>query len=98
MPRGRGLALSLFAATAVTVGGYLGGHLTYRHGVNVDRNAWHEGAAEWVEVAQETELEEGSPVAARAGDDAVLLLRQADQIQALSGGGPRSCHWPTAPL
>ncbi len=91
--RGRGLALSLLGASAVTLGGYLGGHLTYRRGVNVDRHAWDEGTEDWVEVALMAELEEGTPVAAPAGDDVVLLLRRGGHIRALSdicshAGGP----------
>jgi len=91
--RGRGLVLSLLGAGAVTLGGYLGGHLTYRRGVNVDRHAWDEATAEWSEVAREAELEEGAPVAAPAGEDVVLLIRRGGQIQALSdicshAGGP----------
>lgn len=91
--RGRGLALSWLGATAATVGGYLGGHLTYRRGVNVDRHAWDEGAAEWVEVADEAGLEEGEPVVAQAGEDTVMLLRRGQDIQGLSdvcghAGGP----------
>jgi nitrite reductase/ring-hydroxylating ferredoxin subunit/uncharacterized membrane protein len=91
--RGRGLALSLLGASAITLGGYLGGHLTYRRGVNVDRHAWHEGSEEWIEVAQDAELEEGTPVAVPAGEDVVLVCRRGGQIQALSdvcshAGGP----------
>ena len=33
--RGRGLTLSYAGAAVATVGGHLGGHLAYRHGVNV---------------------------------------------------------------
>ncbi len=44
------MALGLVGGAEVTVGGYLGGHLAYRQGVNVDRNAWEEGPAEWVDT------------------------------------------------
>ncbi len=91
--RGQGLALSLLGATAATAGGYLGGHLTYRRGVNVDRHAWDEGADEWVQVAQEEDLKEGEPVTVAAGEDTVMLLRRDQQIEGLSdvcshAGGP----------
>ncbi len=92
--RSRGLALSLLGFSAVTAGVYLGGHLTYRRGVNVDRHAWDEGASsEWVEVAEEGDLQDGEPMAARAGEDVVMLLRRGQQVQAMAdvcshAGGP----------
>ncbi len=91
--RRRGLALSVLGATAVTASAYLGGHLTYRKGVNVDRHAWDEDGAEWVQVAEEAELKDGEPVAVTAGQDTVMLLRRDQDIQGLSdvcghAGGP----------
>src|SRR2546423_6577553 len=38
--RGRGFLLALAGSAATTVGGYLGGHLTYRLGAGVNRNAF----------------------------------------------------------
>jgi nitrite reductase/ring-hydroxylating ferredoxin subunit/uncharacterized membrane protein len=91
--RGRGLALSLLGAGALTFGAYLGGHLTYRFGVNVDRHAWDEGQDDWVEVYDEGQLQEGEPVVAEAGEDAVMLLRRGERIHAIAevcshAGGP----------
>jgi uncharacterized membrane protein len=37
--RGRGVALSLVGAAALSFGGYLGGHLSYRRGAGVDISA-----------------------------------------------------------
>src|SRR5215210_7492513 len=62
--RSRGVALGLLGASIATVGGYLGGHLSYRQGVNVDHNAWTEGPGDWVDVAAESDLAEGRAVAA----------------------------------
>ena len=91
--RGRGVALSLMGAAVATVGGYLGAHLSYRQGVNIDRNAWEEGIDDWVDVVGDEELVHGSPVAARAGEVAVLLVRQGATIRAIAdvcghAGGP----------
>ena len=91
--RSRGLALSVLGATVVTAGAYLGGHLTFRRGVNVDRHAWDEGPSEWVEVAEEGDLREGEPVAAPAGEETVMLVRRGQEIQGLAdvcshAGGP----------
>ena len=91
--RSRGLALSLLGATVATVGGYLGGHLSYRKGVNVDRNAWQEPPTDWVAVLDVADLEDGAPQVGRAGEVAVLVRRQGGTISAIAdvcghAGGP----------
>ena|SRR5947209_8910567 len=91
--RGRGIALGLLGATAATVGGYIGGHLSYRQGVNVDRHAWEEGPGDWVEVLGEDELDEGQPVAATAGEREVFLVKHDGAVLAIAdvcghAGGP----------
>ncbi|MFN2557108.1 MAG: Rieske 2Fe-2S domain-containing protein [Nitriliruptorales bacterium] len=91
--RRRGLAWSLAGGAAVAAGGYLGGHLTYAQGVNVNRNAWHDGVDEWTPVLDDADLREQEPVAVEAGDTRVLLVRQRGQVHALAGrcghaGGP----------
>jgi len=91
--RSRGVALSLVGATVATVGGYLGAHLSYRQGVNVDRNAWDEGVDEWVDAVDEGELAHGQPVAAQAGEANILLVREGSTIHAIGdvcghAGGP----------
>ncbi len=73
--RAKGLALSLVGAALVTGGGYLGGHLAYVRGVNVNRNAWDHALEEWTSVADEADLRHGEPVVAQAGETTVLLLR-----------------------
>jgi nitrite reductase/ring-hydroxylating ferredoxin subunit/uncharacterized membrane protein len=91
--RRRGVTLGVLGATVATVGGYLGGHLSYRQGVNVDRNAWEEGPGDWVDTVAEVELTDGVPATARAGDLAVLLIRDRGSIVAIGdvcghAGGP----------
>lgn len=91
--RGAGLALSFVGAAAATVGGYLGGHLSYIRGVNVNRNAWNHGLEEWTAVLDEADLGEGGPLVAQAGGTPVLLVRQGAQIHAVAdrcghAGGP----------
>jgi len=91
--RGRGVALSLVGATVATVGGYLGGHLSYRQGVNVDRNAWQDGPADWVDTIEENELAEGAPVPVSADGMQVLLVRRGSTVHAIAdvcshAGGP----------
>ncbi|HEX2064670.1 MAG TPA: Rieske 2Fe-2S domain-containing protein [Acidimicrobiales bacterium] len=91
--RATGMALSLAGAALVTVGGYLGGHLSYSRGVNVNRNAWEHGVDEWAPVVAETELRDGEPVVVQAGDMPVLVVRQNGSIHAIAdrcghAGGP----------
>lgn len=91
--RVKGVAVSLLGAAAATVGGYLGGHLAYRQGVNVDRNAWRHGAGDWSDVVSEAELGVGEPAVVQVGDENVLLLRDSARIVAIGAvcshaGGP----------
>src|SRR2546423_1908975 len=55
---GRGVALGLAGIGALTVGGHLGGHLSYAQGVGVDRTAFESGADEWTEVLDDAALPE----------------------------------------
>ena len=48
--RGAGVTLSVLGAAAATAGAYLGGHLAWRKGVNVDRHAWDHPSDDWVDV------------------------------------------------
>jgi nitrite reductase/ring-hydroxylating ferredoxin subunit/uncharacterized membrane protein len=91
--RGRGVALGLAGATVATVGGYLGGHLAWRQGVNVDRHAWDHASDDWVDVAAEADLADGKPIRVTAGDDEVLLVSSGFATHAISDvcahmGGP----------
>src|SRR3954463_7004736 len=56
---GRGVALGLAGIGALTVGGHLGGHLSYAKGVGVDRTAFESGPEEWTEVYEDGALSEG---------------------------------------
>ncbi|HEX2272816.1 MAG TPA: Rieske 2Fe-2S domain-containing protein [Acidimicrobiales bacterium] len=91
--RSRGLALSFLGATLATVGGYLGAHLSYRKGVNVDHNAWQEGPQDWVTVLDAAELGPGTRRVVRAEDIQVLLVNEGGTIHAIAevcghAGGP----------
>ena len=91
--RFKGVAVSMAGAAAATVGGYLGGHLTYRQGVNVDHNAWRHGSDEWTPVMADADLLEGQPTTARVDDEDVLLVRGPAGITAIGdvcghAGGP----------
>lgn len=91
--RGAGLTLSMAGAAVATVGGYLGGHLSYILGVNVNRNAWEHELEEWTEVVSEEALPEGRPVVVEAGETPVLIVRRGGRLHAIANrcghaGGP----------
>lgn len=82
---GRGRAFALAGAGALSVGGYLGGHLSYAKGVGVDATALSGGALEdWTDagVAAAT-LAEGVPVAGDAAGRQLLLVRHEGRVRAL---------------
>jgi nitrite reductase/ring-hydroxylating ferredoxin subunit/uncharacterized membrane protein len=80
---GRGVALGLAGIGALTVGGHLGGHLSYAKAVGVDRTAFESGPDEWTEVYDDAALPEGELRAAEVGGQAVVLARVGGQVHAL---------------
>jgi nitrite reductase/ring-hydroxylating ferredoxin subunit/uncharacterized membrane protein len=81
--RKAGVGLGLAGATAISVGGYLGGHLSYVQAVGVERKRFAGGPKEWTGVLDAAELEEGRPRVVRAGDTEVLLYRDGTGLHAL---------------
>lgn len=94
----RGVFLGVLGSGAATAGAYIGGHLAWRLGVNVDRHAWDHPADDWMDAAAEADLREGEPLLAKAGvrdpnavDDGqdghredVLLVRQGGAVRAIA--------------
>ena len=73
--RKAGVGLGLAGATAISAGGYLGGHLSYVQAVGVEKRRIAGGPRTWTAVLDVTDLEEGRPRVVRAGDTDVLLYR-----------------------
>jgi nitrite reductase/ring-hydroxylating ferredoxin subunit len=94
--RGRqatGIALSLVGATAVGVGGWLGGHLSYALGVGVDTTAFQRGEVDWTFLVEEAEVVAGELHAADLAGVPVVLFRSDDRLVVLADrcthrGGP----------
>ena len=91
--RALGRTLSLLGAGALAASGYLGGHLSYSRGVNVNRNAWEAPPDEWTPVARLADLVEDRPHLAMAGDTPVMLVHHQGAVSALvdrcgHAGGP----------
>ena len=81
--RKAGVGLGLAGATAMTAGGFLGGHLSYVQAVGVERKWLATGPKEWTAVLDAGELAEATPRVVRAGDTEVLLYREGNRISAL---------------
>lgn len=85
------IALCGLALTAL--GMYLGGHVVYRFGTVVNRNAFIEPSRKFVAIGALTDFPEGALKKAQAGSVAVLVVRRGEQVYAISNvcshaGGP----------
>lgn len=79
-----GLAWSAAGVSALGVGGWLGGHLSYALGVGVDTTAFQTGSQEWVAVGR-PEVVPGTLTGVDADGVPVVLFRdEANQVVALS--------------
>jgi len=79
---GGGKLLGLAGSAVLSVGAFLGGHLSFTRGVGVNETTFDEGPRDWTAI-EAVELEEGRPTSAMAGDTPVLLLRHNDHLHAL---------------
>jgi nitrite reductase/ring-hydroxylating ferredoxin subunit/uncharacterized membrane protein len=91
--RGAGKALAAAGAGVMTLGAYLGGHLTFRKGVGVDGTVFDEGPTEWTQLFALDELPEATPTAAKVDGVPILLFRSGDKVLAIHNrcshrGGP----------
>jgi nitrite reductase/ring-hydroxylating ferredoxin subunit/uncharacterized membrane protein len=90
--RGTGVVLAMAGATAATIGGFLGGHLTFRRASGVNHAADAPAADDWTEVSVEGTLSGDRPTLARL-DGAPLAAVDDGQPAALFArcshlGGP----------
>lgn len=86
-------SLGLLGMGVMTVGGYLGGHLTLVRGHGVNRVFMEEHPASWKLATTDKVLPERTPKVADLGDAPTLLYRSGDAIYGLSNrcthaGGP----------
>lgn len=82
--RRRGIALSALGYSVATFSAWLGGHLSFGRGVGVNQTAFEDAPADWTPVIEESLLEEGKLIGARAGTVGVLLVRKDGHIYALA--------------
>lgn len=85
--RGRhrfGVALGFAGMGALSVGGHLGGHLSYAKAVGVDQTSFASGPEDWTEVLDDAALPEGQLRGAEVDGQSVVLARVNGQIRALA--------------
>lgn len=66
----------------IIFGAYVGGDLVFTMGNMVDRHAWRSGGAKWTALDL-SELPERTPTKAKAGAQALVLVRTGERISAL---------------
>ena len=78
---GRTLALAGYGT--VSIGAFLGGHLSFRRGVGVDHTAFLEAPEEWTPVADEGSVKEAEPLLVKTADVEIVLVREGGSLYAL---------------
>jgi nitrite reductase/ring-hydroxylating ferredoxin subunit/uncharacterized membrane protein len=91
--RVRGMALSGVGLGAMTVGGYLGGHLVFSQRVGVDVEVPTIDLTGWRPVARFDELQDGRPHGVEVDGVRIALVRRGDLVHAMAAvcshaGGP----------
>lgn len=81
--RRRGVALSLAGFGIAGFSAFLGGDLAFARGVGVNQTVFEDVPEDWTAVTEESRLEDGELVGARAGGAGVLLVRRAGHVHAL---------------
>ena len=91
----RGTALALAGTLGLTVGGYLGGHLSYSQGVGVNRNADSPPTpTAWTDAMASDELSEGALKRVEVEGHDVFLTRRGGTVSAMEA----TCSHYGAPL
>ena len=78
-----GATLGFAGMTAMVVGAYLGGHLSFTRGVGPAQTVFDPGPDEWTPAADASLLPDGKPLRAVVEDTPVLLLRDGENIFAI---------------
>lgn len=91
--RGAGIACSTAGYGIVLASAWLGGDLSYDLGIGVNHTAFEPKPDRWSDALAEADLEEGVPKRVDVDGTAVMLLRQGEEVFAISAicthlGGP----------
>lgn len=78
-----GRLLALAGYGTVSIGAFLGGHLSFRRGAGVDHTAFLEAPADWTPVADEASVQELEPLLVTIAGVEIVLVRAAGSLYAL---------------
>ena len=81
---GLGAALAAVGLATVSVGGWLGGHLTYAQGVGVDTTAFQHFPDEWTDVGALEDFTDGEPVQVEVAGVSLVLVRDGLRARVLA--------------
>jgi nitrite reductase/ring-hydroxylating ferredoxin subunit/uncharacterized membrane protein len=76
-------SLAFIGFGTVTVGAFLGGHLSFRSGVGVDHTAFLEAPEDWTAIADETSVQESEPLLVEGAGVEIVLVRERGSLYAL---------------
>lgn len=91
--RDAGIATALAGYAVASTSAWIGGHLSFKLGIGVSRNAFEEPVANWTDVARRDDLDDGALVRVETDGGPVVLLRDGSTVYAASAtcthvGGP----------
>ena len=91
--RTAGRVLGYAGLATMMTGAYLGGHLSFVRGVNVNRTAYEDRPTDWTDVAADADVGDGAMLKVTAGGASVFLHRRGGRLYALANtcshmGGP----------
>jgi nitrite reductase/ring-hydroxylating ferredoxin subunit/uncharacterized membrane protein len=91
--RSAGLALGYAGLVSLMGSAYLGGHLSFVRGINVNHTAFENRPTDWTDVAADSDLLDGATMKVDASEATILLHRRAGRVYALANtcshmGGP----------
>ena len=81
--RGLGIALGAAGWAVLSVGGYLGGHLSMTKGVGPNQTIFDEGPSDWTPAADAAQLSERQPTRVVVDETPVLLVKDGERIFAI---------------
>nr|WP_296064962.1 Rieske 2Fe-2S domain-containing protein [uncultured Actinoplanes sp.] len=81
--RSLGRVLALVGYGTVSLGAFLGGHLSFRRGTGVDHTAFLEAPEDWTVVADDDTVKEREPALVEAAGVEIMLVRHQGTVYAL---------------
>jgi nitrite reductase/ring-hydroxylating ferredoxin subunit/uncharacterized membrane protein len=89
-----GRLLALAGYGTVSIGAFLGGHLSFRRGAGVDHTAFLEAPRDWTAVADEASVKELEPLLVKGAGVEIVIIREHGSLYALL----ESCAHQGGPL